>query len=49
VIITTEETGTKGDKYYKRDRKIEAYKVKVRITTGVTGTEGKNYYGGDRN
>ena len=38
VRITTEETGTKGNKYYKRDRKMEAYKVKVRITRGETGT-----------
>ena len=43
-MITTEETGTKGDKYYDGDRKMDSIWLKVRITTEETGTKGdKNY------
>ena len=37
-MITTEETGTKGDKYYDGDRKMDSIWLKVRITTKETGT-----------
>ena len=35
--ITTEETGTKGDKYYDGDRKMDSIWLKVKITTKETG------------
>ena len=36
--ITTEDTGTKGSKYYDADRKMDAFWLKGRITTKDTGT-----------
>ena len=36
-MITTEETRSKGDKYYDGDRKMDSIWLKVRITTKETG------------